>query len=603
MLIRQDIQFLRGIAVLTVVLFHLSVPSFQNGFLGVDIFFVISGFLMAKLYDKGTILDFYKRRLDRLYPAYAATLIVTLLIGAFLTIPVDFNQIFEQAIAGSLFISNVFYWNQNSYFDKAAFNPLLILWSLAVEVQFYLIVPFLYSFVRHRKWLFFLIFIASLLSCFYIQTISPKTAFFLMPFRIWEFLVGAYVAWWSCTKEASSLIDRLYSFLFLSFLIVALFELNLRPDALQTIFYGHPAVPALIVTLLTGMVIKYGIDTYILKALVGRLLVKIGDYSYSIYLVHFPIIVMVNYLPFDGTRLAADGYVELAVTLILIVLASAISYFIIEKKYSVKFNSIKSKAFIFIALLVSAFSLSTFNLNQYSLIERNIFSAWSDRDIYRCGKIFRIINPFDIVCNVDDLIEGKGILLIGNSHADSIKRAFADKALEYGANTFFVVANDPLFDRGPRAEQLIEFAINRDIYSLVIHYNNNSYDNERFRNEIAKLIDLAKSKRIMVFIIAPVPHYDVHVPKAMFKNLNNKKEFSITKEQHFEKTQIFRNFIVGYELSGIEVLDPTELLCNPERGCLVSTDDFRPYYFDSHHLTLTGSSLLKPLFERILNRI
>jgi peptidoglycan/LPS O-acetylase OafA/YrhL len=81
--IRKDIQLLRGLAVVTVVLFHLQAPFFQNGFLGVDIFFVISGFLMAKLYDKGTILDFYKRRLDRLYPAYALTLLVTLLVGTF----------------------------------------------------------------------------------------------------------------------------------------------------------------------------------------------------------------------------------------------------------------------------------------------------------------------------------------------------------------------------------------------------------------------------------------------------------------------------------------------------------------------------------------
>ena len=600
--IRQDIQFLRGLAVLTVVLFHLQVPFFQNGFLGVDIFFVISGFLMAKLYDKGTIFDFYKRRLDRLYPAYATTLLITLFVGAFLTIPVDFNQLFEQAIAGSLFVSNVFYWNQNSYFDKAAFNPLLNLWSLAVEVQFYLVVPFLYPFLRRSKWLFFLVFIASLISCFVIQTISPKTSFFQMPFRIWEFLIGAYMAWWPITKVSSSFKVRSYSYLFLGALVLSLFALTLKPDAVGTIFYGHPALPALIVTLLTGMVIKYGVDTNILKSLAGRMFVKVGDYSYSIYLVHFPIIVLVNYLPFGGTRLAVDGSVKLAFTLLLIVLASAFSYFFVEKKFSVRLNTIKTRASIFVAILLSAFSLLAFNLSQYSLIERNIFSAWSDRDTYRCGKIFRIFNPFDIICNVSNSVEGKGILLIGNSHADSIKRVFADKALEYRASTFFVVANDPLLGGGPRAERFIEEAVKRDIKALVLHYSN-SYGNESFRNEIAKLIDLAKSKGIKVFLIAPVPTYDVHIPTAMFNDLDNQKAFSMTKEKHFERTHIFRNFVAGAELSGVEVLDPTEFLCSVEGGCLVSTEDFRPYYFDSNHLTLTGSSLLKPLFERILSRI
>lgn len=175
--IRQDIQFLRGLAVLTVVLFHLEVPFFQNGFLGVDIFFVISGFLMAKLFDKGSTLDFYKRRLDRLYPAYALTLFVTLVAGSFIAIPVDFNQLFEQSISGLLFFSNIYYWSQNSYFDKAAFNPILNLWSLAIEVQFYIIVPLIYPILKRNKLMFILAFGVSLAACVAVQAISPKTAF------------------------------------------------------------------------------------------------------------------------------------------------------------------------------------------------------------------------------------------------------------------------------------------------------------------------------------------------------------------------------------------------------------------------------------------
>ena len=600
--IRQDIQFLRGLAVLTVVLFHLQVPFFQNGFLGVDIFFVISGFLMAKLYNKGTILDFYKRRLDRLYPAYAMTLLGTLVVGAFVIIPVDFNQLFEQSIAGSLFLSNIYYWNQNSYFSKAAFNPILNLWSLAVEVQFYLLVPFLYPLLRRRKWLFILVFIVSLVSCFAIQTISSKTSFFQMPFRIWEFLIGAYVAWWSSTNVASSLKHRNYSLFFLCALAFSLFALKLKPDAVGTIFYGHPALPALIVTLLTGLVIEYGIDTNILRGLAGRMFVKLGDFSYSIYLIHFPIIVLINYLPFGGTRLAFEGYINLALAIILIVFASSISYVFVEKKFSQRLNVFKIRLSIFIAIFVSAFSLVAFNLSQYSVIERNIFSAWTDRDTYRCGKLFRIFNPFDIVCNVGGEKEGKRVLLIGNSHADSIKRVFADKAVEYGVSTFFVVANDPLLAGGPLAEQFIELAVKRDIKALVLHYSN-SYGNEKFRIEVTKLIDIAHSKGIKVFIIAPVPTYDVHIPQAMFNDSYNKAVLTMTREKHLDKTQKFREFVASFEPLGVEIYDPSEILCNFKAGCLVSTLDSKPYYFDSHHLTLTGSSLLKPLFDKLLSRI
>jgi peptidoglycan/LPS O-acetylase OafA/YrhL len=600
--IRQDIQFLRGLAVLTVVLFHLQVPFFQNGFLGVDIFFVISGFLMAKLYDKGTIIDFYKRRLDRLYPAYSLTLLVTLVVGAVITIPVDFNQLFEQSIAGSLFLSNVYYWNQNSYFDKAAFNPLLNLWSLAVEVQFYLLVPFLYPLLRRKKWLFILVFCVSLASCFAIQTISQKTSFFQMPFRIWEFLIGAYVAWWSNTNVASSLKLRIYSLFCFVALTLSLFALKLKPDAVGTIFYGHPALPALTVTLLTGFIIRYGIDTKIIGGLIGRLFVKLGDYSYSIYLVHFPIIVLLNYLPFGGTRLTVDGYVDLVFTLILIAFTSTVSYVFLEKKFSFRLNSIKARLSIFIAIFLSAFSLFAFNSSQFSLIERNIFSAWTDRDIYRCGKIFRIFNPFDIVCNVGGAKEGKGILLIGNSHADAIKRVFADKAVEYGIATFFVVAHGPLLGSGPSAEQFIDIAVKRDIKTLVLHYSN-SYGKEKFRTEVAKLIDIAKSKGIKVLIIAPVPTYDVHIPQAMFNNSDNKEALFMTREQHLDQNKTFREFVASFENSGVEIYDPSEFLCNSEAGCIVSTVDSKPYYYDSHHLTLTGASLLKPLFDRLLSRI
>jgi hypothetical protein len=193
--------------------------------------------------------------------------------------------------------------------------------------------------------------------------------------------------------------------------------------------------------------------------------VKLGDYSYSIYLVHFPIIVLLNYLPFGGTRLAVEGYVKLIIAVILIILVSAILYIFVEKKFSAKLNIIKISAFIFITIFVSSFILSAFNLSQFNLRERNIFSAWTDRDTYRCGKIFRIFNPFDIICNIKDAGGGggKSILLIGNSHADSIKKAFADKAFVYGASTFFVVANDPLLGGGPSAERIIEEVVKQNI--------------------------------------------------------------------------------------------------------------------------------------------
>jgi hypothetical protein len=214
----------------------------------------------------------------------------------------------------------------------------------------------------------------------------------------------------------------------------------------------------------------------------------------------------------------------------------------------------------------------------------------------------RIFNPFDMICNVSLKTEKKSILLIGNSHADSIKRVFSDKAAEYGISTFFVVANDPLMDGGPNAEQLIDSAVMANVKTLILHFSN-FYGNEKFRIEVDKLIDIAKSKRIEVFIIAPVPTYDMHIPKAMLNESDNKESLTLTLEKHLVKNKIFRDFVSRFEHLGVEIYDPSDFLCNSEFGCLVSTPDSRPYYFDSHHLTLTGASVLKPLFERLLSRI
>lgn len=586
-----------------VVLYHLQIPHFENGFLGVDIFFVISGFLMAKLYTNGTWMDFYRRRLNRLYPAYLLTLFTTLIIGAFSTIPVDFRQLVDQTLAGVFFFSNLFYWNQNSYFDKAAFNPLLNLWSLAVEVQFYLLVPFLYPVLRKHKWLFIAVFSASLFGCFIIQTISPKTSFFLMPLRIWEFLIGAWVAWWT---TPNSKLFRAGSpnapLIYLALLLACIFTFNLKPDAVGTYLAGHPALPALLVCALTGLILKSEINHRFMASPLGSAISRVGDYSYSIYLVHFPIIVLFNYVPFGGTRLQPDSLTSLTVVLASVVIASIASYRYAERGSAKRLNTRTFRIAAILVVVACALVLSHVNWSRYSLQEQNIFGAWEDRDTYRCGKAFRIVHPTEALCSIAEGNGDRKILLLGNSHADSIKGAFSNKAAEYGVSTYFAVSNEPLMTGGPKAELFVAESLKRNITAIVLHYSN-IYRSKSATAELEKLIALAKSNGIKVVLIAPVPTYDVHIPKAMFERMGSYDSFRVNRTQHSERTQGFRAMMQRIEPMGVAVYDPAELLCQSNGECRFATPDQKPYYFDAGHLTLSGAQLLKPLFDEILRSL
>ena len=585
-----------------VVLFHLQTPWFSNGFLGVDIFFVISGYLMAKLYNKNTVLGFYRRRLDRLFSAYIVTILATVAAGFFMLIPVDLTQLLDQSASASLFVSNLFYWNQNSYFDKAAFNPLLNLWSLAVEVQFYLLVPFLYRGIRNKPWIFALIFFLSITSCFIVQAISPKTAFFMMPLRVWEFLIGACVAWYPERKP--SWLERhktFFQILLLGLLCAFPFLVDLKPDATGTLRYGHPALPALAITLLTGAVIRIGIPSKITMKGIGWALSKTGDASYSIYLIHFPVIVLCNYAPFGGTRLTSADWQGTAKEIVLICLLSIFSYIFIEKRLAQAIDSIYFRWGTIALVLLLSNTLNEISLARYSDAERNIFSAWTDRDTYRCGKMFRIIHPGEIICNISSVSSGENVLLIGNSHADSIKKVFSDRAAEAGFTTYFVVSNEPLLGGKPTAEQIVSASLEHKISTYVIHYSN-VYASEKARKGISELISLADKNNIKVFLIGPVPTYSEDVPKAMLSDKDGESKISATLDGYRERNQAYAAFIKTLDGFNVMTFDPSVYLCPRNGHCLFSSSTSKPYYFDSSHLTLTGSMQLNPLFVELFSR-
>jgi peptidoglycan/LPS O-acetylase OafA/YrhL len=581
-------------------LFHLNISGFQSGFLGVDAFFVISGYLMAIIFDKGTPLDFYIRRFRRRFPAYALTVVSTLFIASLTTIPTDFGQVVDQSFFASIFSSNIGFWLQGNYFSRAEFNPLLHLWSLGVEAQFYLIVPFLFLLLKRRKSLTIMLALVSFATCLLVASISPKTAFFHLPLRIWEFLLGAMVAW-HCTNTSPQHPFSNYVAPLAFICLIAANFVPIQPENLHFGF-GHPGILALIVCSLSAVVIAYGLPSIFSNSFVGKALALVGKYSYSLYLVHFPIIILLNYSPFDGTKFGYSSIKTLCVLLLLIIICSVLMFHFVESRSHHLFRSWRPYV-ILLALTCLAGAAITGNHRSYSDEQKNIFSAWTDRAQYRCGKIFRLLNPLKNICEITSLGDkaNRNVLLIGNSHADSLKTAFAKNFGRNNIGVYFYVPSTPLianfYDESAVALDAAKLSVN----AVVLHFDIGTY-NEAIISKISALANRLRAQDIRLFLISPVPGFNVHIPKHLYRmTRSNLAPPHQTASDHYYKTASFWRAANSNLFGETIIIDITKALCSTK--CEIRDEFWHPYYFDSHHLTLKGATKLNSILVDLAHRI
>lgn len=593
---RKDIQILRGISVLLVVFFHLEVGGFNSGFLGVDVFFVISGYLMAVLYNPDQKREFFVKRARRLLPAYFAVVLATLIACMIRSTPNDYGSVVKQVAFATFFASNIGYWMENSYFSKAAFNPLLHLWSLGVEIQFYILLPLFYWLFAKLRGSYFVVLIGSLLACFYMVGISPKTSFFMVPFRLWEFLLGYGIAQLVFRGIVGK--HEPVRWLGAAGLVLLICIPMIKVDGQATNFMqGHPGISALSVCLATALILAVGLPAVVENTRVAGWLEKLGDYSYSIYLVHFPLIVLSLYKPFSGTILHAEQPWQTPVLAIAIVLLSWLMYRFVEKPFRKKTDILGAMALCGLSALVLA-PLGA-QLQKYLIPEREmkIYQAWTDRAEYRCGKLKRIFDPLALSCEISKpLTDPKHrILLVGNSHADSIKTTFKSVAEAHNNSVRFMVDNAPLMTQEFPPETIIAEAKKRQSDALVLHFSPKAIPVAT----IAKVAELAAAKHIKTAFILPAPAWPEHIPMALWNNL--KLDKPLPKAVFNDYLSANKELIEGLaklEETGMKIYPVAENFCTPE--CKLTDPEGKPLYFDTWHLTLTGSDYLRGVFEKIM---
>lgn len=287
---RHDIDGLRAVAVSLIVLFHLGVNELAGGYIGVDVFFVISGFLITKLVLKdvkaGTFSyrSFYLRRLRRLGPSLRAVLGLTLAAGYFILSMFHFEELARSTMAAVLSGSNILFWLQADYFDTSSiFKPLLHTWSLSVEEQFYLVWPTTLillvriSSQKIRALALIVISIASLLAAEIVLDRDPAGAFFLPIFRVYEFAFGAAIAMFGLSVRAS---PKAHIASFTGLVFIAYAGLSYSEDL------RFPGINALLPCVGTALLIFSGPKAFVNRVLTVSPLRYVGRISYSLYLVH-----------------------------------------------------------------------------------------------------------------------------------------------------------------------------------------------------------------------------------------------------------------------------------------------------------------------------
>lgn len=641
---RPDIDGLRAFAVLSVVVYHLFPELLPGGFVGVDVFFVISGFLITGIIisdidrDRFSILDFYKRRVRRIFPALCVVLAAVLVAGSIFLFTDELRALGLHVLGGATFSSNIILLNESGYFDTAAASkPLLHLWSLGIEEQFYIVWPLLLYFLIRgsRSVIGGLASVAGLSFAANILLVGPHPdRTFYLPFsRFWELALGGLIAttesrrWFGASvREKLRSYQTALSALGIVSLIAAVFFCSeasfpgwwaLLPcaGAALTIMAGPTALPS----------------AYTLSL---RPAVFVGLISYPLYLWHWPLLV------FSQATVATDlsFYFKLVLLAASVVLAWA-TYRLIEapirsgpKRPRLHFHLASALACLGIVGLAIYFndglaargeafhrrgdvqSWPALTVDRYNAhpLARQLF-----RDEFQNGRDFFLVPTAPV----------PSIAVIGDSHANRLAVAIgasdenSDRVLNLGRGTCLPLLNVETIRRGrafgcqPLMKNIINYVAATDSIkdvALSAFYDtyfdgliakagqNQPADLEAgsrlFRESLLATVRLLVDAGKHVVIVADVPEMRFPISECV-KRPNSfsryRSDCSISLSEHLERTSTSREAIawVASQVPGVVTLDPTRILCDHDR-CYAKLNGELEYSLDGNHLNFTGARRL-----------
>lgn len=425
---RADIDGLRAFAVLSVILFHAGLTGLSGGFVGVDIFFVISGYVIAQSIlgeikeNKFSILSFYAKRVRRIFPALIFTVLMAFIGSYFILLPDYFVNFSKSISATSVFISNLFFWKDSGYFSADALSkPLLHTWSLSVEEQYYIFSPiFTYLVYRYCPkyvfWTFLIVLLSSLGLSIYATDKAPTANFFLPVTRAWELLIGAMLAQTPPPRIQKKWIAEALGLVGLACLVYPVIVYNEATP--------FPGTAAILPCLGAALLIYSGTDhsTLISKALAIRPVNVVGKMSYSLYLVHWPVIVGFYYLTLSRPDVSQFFYI-----ILLTFGLGYISWQFVEKPFRHISIETHLKKLLWGGVITIAF---LFALGQIGVMNKGFPHRFSDfnqikisgNEQWNKGTCFLDNNSDYKIwqqdkCNLTPHTNGKKVLLWGDSFA------------------------------------------------------------------------------------------------------------------------------------------------------------------------------------------